>query len=414
MKRLLLAVVLMMLLPTAAIAQSDYGQRVPSRDNRWLTPVASRLLSSDEHMHLRRGSVDAWDISAPLGSPIYSMGPGRVIVANCGNAGGYGCWVMVDHGDLKSLYGHMMSGSIRVRVGQRVDAWTVLGQMGWTGRTSFGPHVHWEIHRGSGGRYRIDQLFDPALMRKCDFCTAKGAPVAAQGVATTQTATPTAQNVLGRILATMTAEQFATLITALVTLLMLAWWLFGLWVRVVIVATTTTATVATIFALLFLPGMLVQAGQQSAAAVAGGDTWKAAYAFMRRWEGARCVHDPVRTFKGITNGTYNAWRRDSGLGPGDVCRDLTEQQAEVIYFQRYWLASGADRLSSATAIAVFDHAVNAGVGSAKGLLAQCGDNAQCVIQARFADYRTKSNFPQYGRAWFNRVNDMISFLKLVK
>ena len=98
-------------------------------------------------------------------------------------------------------------------------------------------------------------------------------------------------------------------------------------------------------------------------------------------EGARCVHDPVRTFKGITNGTYNAWRRDSGAWAGDVCRDLTEQQAEAIYYQRYWLASGADRLSSATAIAVFDHAVNAGVGSAKGLFAQCGDNANCVIQA---------------------------------
>jgi murein DD-endopeptidase MepM/ murein hydrolase activator NlpD len=83
----LLAAVIIALLPSVAKAQADYGQRIPSRDNRWLTPVASRLLSSDEHMHRGRGSVDAWDISAPLGSPIYSMGPGRVIVANCGNAG---------------------------------------------------------------------------------------------------------------------------------------------------------------------------------------------------------------------------------------------------------------------------------------------------------------------------------------
>lgn len=411
MKRLFLALALLMLLPTAAKAQGDYGKRLQGA-NGWLLPVASTILGSDEDDHSGRRSPSlAWDLVAPAGSAVYAMAPGRVSYAGCNNAGGYGCWVLLNHaGGYDSSYGHCATGSIRVQAGQAVDANTMLCQVGWTGKTSFGPHTHFEIRRG--GFQRVGRFFDESQMRRCFLCNVQGAPVAAQGIATTQTATPTAPNALWRILATMTAEQFATLVTALVTLLMLAWWLSGLYVRVMIVAATTTTTVAACMALLFLPGMSVQAGQQSAAA--GGDTWKAAYTFMRRWEGARCVHDPVRTFKGITNGTYNTWRRDSGLGPGDVCRDLTEQQAEAIYFQRYWLASGADRLSSATAIAVFDHAVNAGVGSAKGLLAQCGDNAQCVIQERFADYRNKSNFPIYGRAWFNRVNDMISFLKLVK
>lgn len=414
MKRLLLLVALLALLPGVAKAQGDYGSRLQGA-NGWALPVATTILGSDEEKHLGRGSVNAWDLVAPLGSAIYAMAPGVVEYAGCNNAGGYGCWVLLRHaGGYSSSYGHMINGSIKVKSGQAVDANTLLGQVGWTGKTSFGPHTHFEIRHG--GRFiRIDQFFNIDAMKQCDLCSVQGAPVAAQSiVAAPQTpqATQAAPNALQRILATMTAEQFATLVTALVTLLMLAWWLFGLYVRVGIVAATTTAITALFIALLFLPSAPTVANQPSVAV--GGDTWKAAYTFMRKWEGARCVHDPVRTFKGITNGTYNAWRRDSGLGPGDVCRDLTEQQAEAIYYQRYWLASGANRLTPPTAIAVFDHAVNAGVGSAKSLLAQCGDNANCVIQARFADYRTKRNFPQYGRAWFNRVNDMIKFLKLVR
>jgi len=196
-------------------------------------------------------------------------------------------------------------------------------------------------------------------------------------------------------------------------LLCLVWWLGGLYERVFVVAFATSAVVVCVVLWLALPMLQPTAGQP-APTVAGTDTWKTAYAFMRKWEGGDnppCVHDPIRTLKGVTNITYNAWRQSKGLGPGDVCRDLTDSQAQQIYYERYWLASGADKLSPSTAIAVFDHAVNAGVGAAKGILAQCGDNANCVIQARYADYKTKSNCPQYCQAWFNRVNDLVKFLQ---
>lgn len=67
---------------TAAAAQSVYGQRLVGTDNMVL-PVASRLLSSDSHMHVNRGSVLAWDINAPKGSPIYPVAPGVVAYAGC-------------------------------------------------------------------------------------------------------------------------------------------------------------------------------------------------------------------------------------------------------------------------------------------------------------------------------------------
>ena len=243
--------------------------------------MATTILGSDEE-NTWAGVRSMPGICGTGGSAVYAMASGRVSYAGCNNAGGYGCWVLLKHsGGYDSSYGHCAAGSIRVQAGQTVDANALLCQVGWTGQTSFGPHTHFEIRHG--GRFiRIDQFFDIDQMKQCDPCSVQGAPVAAQGITATQTATPTAQNALGRILATMTAEQFATLSTALVTLLMLAWWLSGLYVRVMIVAATTTATVAACIVLLFLPGAPVQAGQQSAA-VAGGDTWKAAYSFMRRW-----------------------------------------------------------------------------------------------------------------------------------
>lgn len=155
------------------------GGRAVSRDGRWLAPVSSFLLSSDEDDHKRRGSVDAWDISAPYGTPIYPMGAGQVVYAGCNNSGGYGCWALIDHKNgYTSLYAHMIDegagrnseGRLWVERGDIVSAWTPLGRLGWTGTTSFGPHVHWEIRSSDEGRIRIDSLFPRFPMDYCKFC----------------------------------------------------------------------------------------------------------------------------------------------------------------------------------------------------------------------------------------------------
>lgn len=44
-------------------------------------------------------------------------------------------------------YFHMVKGSIKVKVGQRIAAGTVVGRMGDTGFAT-GPHLHWEIWAG--------------------------------------------------------------------------------------------------------------------------------------------------------------------------------------------------------------------------------------------------------------------------
>lgn len=150
------------------------GGRAISRDGRWMAPIASMTLSSDEADHRRRGSVDAWDISAPFGTAVYPMGPGQVVYAGCNNVGGYGCWVMIDHkNDYTSLVAHLIDegdGHVWVKSGDIVGTWTPLGRVGWTGMTSFGPHIHWEIRHKTQGRLRIDSLFPRYQMEYCKFC----------------------------------------------------------------------------------------------------------------------------------------------------------------------------------------------------------------------------------------------------
>jgi hypothetical protein len=160
--------------PAAAQFWPLVGGRAVSRDGKWLAPVTNPLLSSDEEDHLVRGSVYAWDLSTQLGAPVYAMAAGNVIYAGCNNAGGYGCWALVQHDDgYSSIYAHMMDeggGKIWVNPGERVTAWTVLGRVGWTGLTSFGPHVHWEIRHDRQGRLRIDRFFSRSAIAYCKFC----------------------------------------------------------------------------------------------------------------------------------------------------------------------------------------------------------------------------------------------------
>jgi len=404
---------------------SQYGIRVPAKQSGWYAPVASNLIGSDEKDHLGRGSINAWDWSASVGSPVFAIGPGTVRYAGCNDAGHYGCWVSISHGNgLQSDYAHCLENSIRVRDGQQVDASTQLCNIGRTGWTDW-PHVHLAI-KLNGSPQPIANYFDTSLVVYCHFnkCKASNdpnAPIAGMGMQVTgqQTTsqapvitTSKGQQIL-QALAALPAEQFGLLVAVIVFLLLFIFWLSGLYVRVALISLTTAGLAAGCVAILFMPTQIQATQTSQPAAVISGDSWDTAYKFMRKWEGARCVHDPVRTFKGVTQGTYTAWLKSKGLPNADVCTSLTEEQAKDIYYQRYWVPSGADKLPTAAAIAVFDHAVNAGVGEGVALVAQCGSNVDCIIRARLDDYKTKSNYRTYGKAWTNRVNDLIKFLQTI-
>jgi murein DD-endopeptidase MepM/ murein hydrolase activator NlpD len=85
------------------------------------------------------------DFAAPIGTPIYAAGDGRVLVA--GRNGGYGNYVRIRHnGDYSTAYGHMLRFASGIAPGRRVSQGQVIGYVGTTGRST-GPHLHYEVLR---------------------------------------------------------------------------------------------------------------------------------------------------------------------------------------------------------------------------------------------------------------------------
>lgn len=82
----------------------------------------------------------AIDIGAPGGSGVYSLMSGIVVYA--GWMTGYGNVVIVNHGELSTLYAHnsqlLVSEGQTVKGGQQIS---VVGSTGW----STGPHIHFEV-----------------------------------------------------------------------------------------------------------------------------------------------------------------------------------------------------------------------------------------------------------------------------
>lgn len=84
------------------------------------------------------------DIGASYGSAIYAADSGTVIRSSDGWNGGWGNYVMIDHGNgMQTLYAHMSSRA--VSVGQTVSRGQTIGYVGSTGMST-GAHLHFEMY----------------------------------------------------------------------------------------------------------------------------------------------------------------------------------------------------------------------------------------------------------------------------
>jgi murein DD-endopeptidase MepM/ murein hydrolase activator NlpD len=97
------------------------------------------------------------DFPATTGTPVHSAQRGRVVLAEelffAGNT------VVVDHGlGIYTFYGHLSE--IAVKEGDSVEAGTLLGKVGATGRVT-GPHLHWglTVERSRVNPLQIVKLF---------------------------------------------------------------------------------------------------------------------------------------------------------------------------------------------------------------------------------------------------------------
>ena len=96
------------------------------------------------------------DFTAPVGTPVYATGNGKVTEL-AGSVSGYsdlGHYVKVNHGwGYETVYAHLSK--YNVKAGQEVKRGDIIGYVGNTG-ASTAPHLHYEVHKDG-------QRVNPAL-----------------------------------------------------------------------------------------------------------------------------------------------------------------------------------------------------------------------------------------------------------
>ena len=116
----------------------DIFKSAPRAAGRFNWPTISRRITQ----YFRGWRHTGLDIAAPTGQPVYAAEGGVVITAGW-NRGGYGIYIIIDHGDgVQPLYGH--NSRNLVERGDHVSKGQVIGRIGSTGRST-GPHIHFEV-----------------------------------------------------------------------------------------------------------------------------------------------------------------------------------------------------------------------------------------------------------------------------
>ena len=115
------------------------------------TRISSNFNPNRKHPILNRIRAHRGvDYAAPRGTPIKASGDGKVIFR--GTKSGYGKTVILQHGgNITTLYAHMNSYVLKVRVGTRVKQGQTIGFVGKTGLATAN-HLHYEyrlngVHR---------------------------------------------------------------------------------------------------------------------------------------------------------------------------------------------------------------------------------------------------------------------------
>jgi murein DD-endopeptidase MepM/ murein hydrolase activator NlpD len=83
------------------------------------------------------------DFGVPIGTPVMAAGGG--IIEEAGRKGGYGNFVLINHGNgYETAYGHLSRFAPGIHAGSRVRQGQIVALSGSTGEST-GPHLHYEI-----------------------------------------------------------------------------------------------------------------------------------------------------------------------------------------------------------------------------------------------------------------------------
>lgn len=113
------------------------------KHGKWMIKPTSGIYTTYFGGRTGHWAVDIADRSKPA---IHAAADGTVVKSQCGWNGGYGCVVVIDHGDgFQTLYAHLSEMS--VSVGEAVEQGQNIATMGNTGRVygATGIHLHFEV-----------------------------------------------------------------------------------------------------------------------------------------------------------------------------------------------------------------------------------------------------------------------------
>ena len=124
----------------------------------WPCPSSSRITSPYGYRILFgvRDFHTGIDIGATMGSNIVAAESGTVILANYGWNGGYGNYIIINHGNgITTRYAH--ASQLYVSAGQTVSKGQVIAAVGTTGNST-GPHLHFEVRTNGSHRNPLNYL----------------------------------------------------------------------------------------------------------------------------------------------------------------------------------------------------------------------------------------------------------------
>lgn len=100
--------------------------------------------------------------------------------------------------------------------------------------------------------------------------------------------------------------------------------------------------------------------------------------------------------------------------PGEDIKHLTVERACQLYFDNYWVLSGANSFDWPLDLVVLDSAVLDGVGLSRTLVSQSEKDYKKMIELRWSRYNflvlKKPALKKFLKGWQNRLNNLKKFI----
>lgn len=101
--------------------------------------------------------------------PVFAVMDGEVIKAQ--TVGGYGGFILIDHGDVRAIYGHLDLATVTVKAGDEVVRGQKLGELAADHSDASGgerKHLHFAVYEGNDIRYKGYETKQSSLSKWLD------------------------------------------------------------------------------------------------------------------------------------------------------------------------------------------------------------------------------------------------------